>query len=112
VPALAHVRYSGRVTLSISPEALQLIRARSDSVHLELPAAIATACCAQSFQERPTVRFGPPPDAERKGYLERSIGGLRVFMPPDVELQQRDLKLVVSSFLWVKRVVLEGWWPV
>ena len=100
------------VSLSISPEAAELIRARSQSVHLELPATIVTACCAQSFQERPTVRFGPPPERERGIFVAQSIGDVTVFVPPAVDRHHRDLRIVVSSFLGIRRLFVEGWWPV
>src|SRR5512133_3340789 len=70
--------YTCPVSLSISSEAAELIRARATSVHLEMPAIIVTACCAQSFQDRPTVRFGPPPP-ELGMFDAQSVGDVTVF---------------------------------
>jgi hypothetical protein len=79
-------------------------------VHLEPTAVITTACCAQSFQDRPAVRFGPPPP-ELGIFDVQSVDDVTVFVPPEAGAQRRALRIVVSSFLGMKRLFVEGWSP-
>ncbi len=99
------------MALSITPEAVRLIRSRSTAVHLEPTAIITTACCAQSFQDRPAVRFGPPPAGTLGMFVVESVYGVTVYVPADVGAQRRPLRIAVTSFLGRKRLVLEGWSP-
>jgi hypothetical protein len=99
------------VPLSISPDAVDFIRSRGASVHLEPTAIITTACCAQSFQDRPAVRFGPPPPGKLGTFVVHSLDDLTVFVPTEVGGQRRPLRIVVTSFLGMKRLFLEGWSP-
>lgn len=89
--------------LTITPEALAIIHERSQPIFLDLPKLI-TNCCF-SLQECPTVRFGEPRDLSH--YEQRTIHDVIVFAPhslPDI-----PLSITVSSFLGIKRIVLEGW---
>lgn len=99
------------LSVSISSDALELIRARGRTAHLELPHVVVTACCAQSFQDRPTVRFGPPPDGKRGVFVVQSHDDVTVFVPEEVRAQRRPLRIVVASFLGLKRLFVEGWSP-
>jgi hypothetical protein len=99
------------VVLSISPDAVRLIRSRCTSVHLEPTAIITTACCAQSFQDRPSVRFGPPPARAVGMFAVQSVDDVTVFVPTEIGTQRRPLKIIVSSFLGRKRLFLDGWSP-
>lgn len=99
------------MALSISPAAVEFIHARDKSVHLEPTAIITTACCAQSFQDRPTVRFGPPPEGQLGMFVVQSVDDVTVFVPPEVGVHRRPMKIVLASFLGLKRLVLEGWSP-
>jgi hypothetical protein len=97
------------MSLSISPEAVDLIRERKQPVYLDMPRFIRGGCCAPNLQECPTVRFGAPPERERESYVEQSLGGVTVFVPRRMEQKRGDFTITVSSFLGMRRVVLEGW---
>ncbi len=99
------------MALSITPDAMEFIRSRDTSVHLEPTAIITTACCAQSFQDRPAVRLGPPPQDTDGMFAIQSVGDVTVFVPPEVRVHRRSMRIVLSSFLGLKRLVLEGWSP-
>jgi hypothetical protein len=94
--------------LSISKNALELIWARSEALHLELPPVAGGGCCLPAIQECPAVRFGPPPDAERHAYFEQVLDGVRVHVPRRMRTDL-DLVITVSSFLGFRRVIVEGW---
>jgi hypothetical protein len=91
--------------LKITPEALELIRKRREGVFLELP-KVVSGCCYR-IQECPMVRFGEPRD--RSTYEETRIGDQPVWVPRDFPGEDMALTIVVSQFLWVKRLALEGW---
>ena len=94
--------------LSISSEALELIRSRNQPVHLDLPRRLVHGgCCTPNLAECPTVRFGAPRDG--KDYVEQTIDGVTIYMPRPLSGTRRQLRLDVSSFLGFKRVVVEGW---
>jgi hypothetical protein len=95
--------------LTITREARDVIRARNAAIHLDMPPVIGGGCCAPDLQECPTVRFGPPPARTRELYVERSIDGVVVFVPRRMEALPGRFTLVVTSFLGIRRVVLEGW---
>jgi hypothetical protein len=93
--------------LTITPEALDMIRKESRQVYLDMPPHIKGGCCV-NLQECPTVRFGVPHD--RGNYVEAEIQGIPVLLPRRFPMD-RELSITVSSFLGMKRVVLEGWCP-
>jgi hypothetical protein len=91
--------------LNITPEALDIIRQKGKPIYLDLPKVIKNCCF--DFQERPSVRFGEPPLRVRNQYNERSLDGIKVFIP--VKLPDIPLTITISSFLSFKRLVVEGW---
>jgi hypothetical protein len=93
--------------LSISSDALEIIRKRGGTIHLDLPPAIRGGCCV-AIQECPEVRFGPP--RHPRDYQECAIQGITVHVPRRM-LPERDYTLTVSSLLGFRWVVLEGWSP-
>lgn len=94
--------------LAISPEALVMIRAENRPVYLDMPPHIKGGCCV-NLQECPTVRFGDPHDPEN--YVQKEIQGIQLLIPRRFPMDG-DLTITVSSFLGMKRVVLEGWCPI
>ncbi len=85
------------------PEARSIIIKRGQPIFLELP-KIITNCCFE-FQECPSVRFGEPRNI--KDYKKKIIQEVTVFVPhrlPDI-----PLSIAVTSFLGIKRVVVDGW---
>jgi hypothetical protein len=93
--------------LSISAEALEIIRKKSGPIHLDMPPVVDGGCCSR-IQECPTVRFGPPHDPG--SYLQRTIQGITVYLPRRMPAEG-EFTITVSSFLGWKWVVLEGWCP-
>ncbi|HSW64819.1 MAG TPA: CC/Se motif family (seleno)protein [Dissulfurispiraceae bacterium] len=91
--------------LSISPEALTLIKKEHKPLFLDMPPHIKGGCCV-NLQECPTVRFGVPHDPEN--YVEREIQGVPLLVPRRFPMD-RELTITVSSFLGIRRIVLEGW---
>lgn len=89
--------------LTISPEAVTFIRGRGSAIYLDLPKMI-TNCCFD-FQECPSVRRGEPRDLRE--FEVRIIEGVTVFVPR--RLPEMPLTIEVSSFLGIKRLVVEGW---
>lgn len=93
--------------LSISADALEIIRKKSGTIHLDLPPVIRGGCCV-AIQECPEVRFGPP--REPRDYRREALQGITVYVPRRM-LPERDYAIVVTSLLGFRRVVLEGWSP-
>jgi hypothetical protein len=93
--------------LSISADALAVIRRRGAPIHLDLP-PLVRGCCGPDLQECPTVRFGAP--ADRASYVQHAIDGVEVYVPRRMGLEQ-DYTIAVASFLGFRRIVLEGWCP-
>jgi hypothetical protein len=96
--------------LSISPQARELIRGKGLPVRLELARVVQGCCGVPPLEEKPAVRFGPPPPALRDRYEVRDIDGITVHVPRALPAH-RHLTLGVASFLGIRRVVLEGWNP-
>lgn len=90
--------------VTISPEALSIIRERSRPVFLELPKLIRSCCF--DFQEGPSVRLGEPPDAGQ--YQRNTLDGTVVYVPRIIP-DDLALQITVSRFLGVRRLVVEGW---
>ncbi|GEJ58307.1 CC/Se motif family (seleno)protein [Anaeromyxobacter diazotrophicus] len=96
--------------ISLTPAARELILAKGVAVRLELARVVHGGCGVPPLQERPSVRFGAPPAAERDAYRESTVDGITVHVPralPD----GRALTLGVASFLGLRRLVLQGWNP-
>lgn len=94
--------------ISISPQALAIIRERKQPIHLDLPPVVTGGCCLPSIRECPVIRFGPPRSSPRKHYSVQSIDGITVHVPRGMP-EEGNFTITVSSFLGIKRVVLEGW---
>ena len=90
--------------LTITPEALAIIRKHKKPIYLNMPKLI-TNCCFD-LQECPTVHFGKPHDISK--YNERTIQDITVLVPHRLP-NAVPLTITVSSFLGFKRLVLEGW---
>ena len=90
--------------LTISPEALAIIRNRKQSIFLDMPKLISSCCF--DFQECPSVRFGKPHNISE--YDEKTIQDITVFVPHRLAADF-PLTITVSSFFSIKRLVLEGW---
>lgn len=90
--------------VTISPEAHTIIRERARPVFLELPRLIRSCCF--DFQECPSVRLGEPDDVEQ--YERSSVDGTVVFVPRHLP-EDLALKITVSRFLGLRRLVVEGW---
>jgi len=90
--------------ISITDEALGVIRKRARPVYLELPKAVS-GCCFQ-IQEAPSVRFGQP--REPSTYRERTIQGVSLLVPIGLP-EDPPLTLAVSRFLGISRLVVDGW---
>ena len=89
--------------LTITPEAMALIRKQGKPIFLELPKLI-TNCCFD-LQECPSVRSGEPPDSAN--YEKRTIQEVTVFVPR--RLPEMPLTIDACSFLGIRRLVVEGW---
>lgn len=94
--------------ITISPEALDLIRAKGQPIHLDMPPIVQSGCCMPPIQECPAVRFGAPGGEPSGGYDVQEIQGVTVHVPRRMP-RDGNFKLQVSSFLGFRRVVLEGW---
>jgi hypothetical protein len=93
--------------ITISREALALFHDRRQPIHLDLPPPLRSGCCV-GFQERPSVRFGPP--REPGDYQETFIQGIRVFLPRRLP-PRPDFRIALSSFLGFRWPMIEGWSP-
>ena len=88
--------------LTFTKEARDFARQKGNIVHLEY--LTLNSCCIP-FQPAPTVRFGSPHNPQQ--YEEETIDGLQVFIPhhlPDVPLE-----IQLSTFMGIKRLIVEGW---
>ena len=93
--------------ISISPDALEMVRRKGGTVHLDLPPVIRGGCCV-AIQECPEVRVGAPRDPER--YREQAILGVSIYVPKQM-VEERDYTIVASSLLGYHWLALEGWSP-
>jgi hypothetical protein len=94
--------------LTIAPEALTLIEQKDEPLFLDMPPHIKGGCCV-NLQECPTVRFGVPHDPQN--YVEKVIQGVPILLPKRFPMD-RALTITVSSFLGIRKIVLEGWCPI
>ena len=89
--------------LTITPDALVLIRKQGKPIFLELPKIIINCCF--DLQECPSVRSGEPLNAA--DYEKKTIQDVTVFVPR--RLPEMPLTIDVSSFLGIRRLIVEGW---
>ena len=89
--------------LTLTPDAVALIQSKDKPIFLELPKTI-TNCCFD-FQECPVVRFGEP--RNMRDYEKKIIHDVTIFVPS--RLREIPLTITVSSFLGLKRLVVDGW---
>lgn len=88
--------------LHLTPAAAQYIRLRETEVYLELPPMI-NSCI--HVQEAPVVKMGKPADLEN--HSDITIDGITVYVPldfPDIQLT-----IDLTSFLFYKKLAVEGW---
>lgn len=90
--------------ITITQEALAIIRKHKKPVFLEMPKLI-TNCCVD-LQECPSVRLGTPHDSAK--YQEKTIEDITLLVPHGLP-EGMPLTITVSKFLGFKRLVLEGW---
>ncbi len=93
--------------LTISSEALKLIKDKNKPIFLDMPPHIKAGCCV-NLQECPVVRFGAPHDPEN--YVQKVIQGVQILLPRRFPTD-RELTITVSSLFGMKKIVLEGWCP-
>ena len=89
--------------LTITAEALLLIRGHDKPIFLELPRIIRNCCF--DLQECPVVKVGEPHNF--KEYEKRSIQNVTVYLPK--RLPEFPLVITVNSIFGMKRLVVEGW---
>lgn len=89
--------------ITITEEAVDFIRRKQNTLFLELPKLIVNCCF--SLQECPTVRFGEPRDQAH--YEKKVIQGTTVFVPKNIS--EIPLTISLSSFIGIRRLVIEGW---
>jgi len=89
--------------LTLTSDAVALIQSQDKPIFLELPKTI-TNCCFH-FQECPVVRFGEPRNT--RDYEKKIIHDVTIFIPG--RLDEIPLTIAVSSFLGIKRLVVDGW---
>ena len=89
--------------LTLTPDAVALIQSKGKPIFLELPKTI-TNCCFD-FQECPVVHFGAPRNV--RDYEKKIIHDVTIFVPS--RLRGIPLTITVSSFLGLKRLVVDGW---
>ena len=87
---------------TITPEAKAYTLDNGGSLFLEY---VITGGCEIPYQPEPTVRFGKPRKQDQ--YRKDTIDGLTVFIPR--RLPEEELVIGMASFLWFKKLVIEGW---
>jgi hypothetical protein len=92
--------------MSFSRRAVDLITAHNEPIHLDMPRPVRGL--VGRLQECPTVRFCAPRDAHN--YLDVILDGILVYIPRQMlSMDLERLTITVSSFLWMKWIVVEGW---
>jgi hypothetical protein len=89
--------------LTITPEARAHALNKGGILFLEY-FILAGGCCVP-FQPEPAVRIGRPCNQDH--YREENIDGLTVFIPHN--LPEEKLVITVNSFLWYRKLSIEGW---
>ncbi len=89
--------------LTLTPDAVALIQSKDKPIFLELPKTIINCCF--DFQECPVVRFGEP--RNMRDYEKKIMHDVTIFVPS--RLRKIPLTITVSSFLGLKRLVVDDW---
>ncbi len=90
--------------LTITPEARTHALNNGGTLFLEYHALWTGGCCIP-YQPEPSVRLGKPYNQDQ--YRQETIDGLTIFIP--YELPEESLLITMSSFMGIKRLVVEGW---
>jgi hypothetical protein len=90
------------VMLKITTEAIAYILARENTLHFEY--LELNGCCIP-YQPEPAIRFGKPHNPEK--YRNEIIEGINVYIPH--ALPEVPLTIKLSTFMGLKRLVVEGW---
>jgi hypothetical protein len=90
--------------LTITPEARTHALNNGGTLFLEYFALWTGGCCVP-YQPEPSVKLGKPRNQAQ--YRQETIDGLTVFIPH--ELPEEPLLITMSSFMGIKRLVIEGW---
>lgn len=88
--------------ITFSPAALDYIRSKNQPIFLDFPPLIG--CCIH-IQEAPEIRFGKPKDEQN--YYNTEITDITVYIP--FELPDIPITIGLTSFLGMKKLVVEGW---
>ena len=88
---------------TITPEAKAYTLDNGGSLFLEY--FTVTGGCEIPYHPGPTVRIGKPRKQDQ--YRQETIDGLTVFIPR--RLPEEELVIGMVSFLWFKKLVIEGW---
>jgi hypothetical protein len=90
--------------LTIAPDARTYALNNGGTLFLEYFALWTGGCCIP-YQPEPSVRLGKPYNQDK--YRQETIDGLTIFIPH--ELPEVPLLITMSSFMGIKRLVVEGW---
>ena len=90
--------------LTITPEARTHALNNGGMLFLEYLALWTDGCCIP-YQPEPSVKLGKPYNQDK--YRQETIDGLIVFIPND--LPKVPLLITMTSFMGIKRLVVEGW---
>jgi len=90
--------------LTITPDARTHTLNNGGTLFLEYFALWTGGCCIP-YQPEPSVRLGKPYNQDK--YRQETIDGLTIFIP--YELPEVPLLITMSSFMGIKRLVVEGW---
>jgi hypothetical protein len=90
--------------LTIAPEARTYALNNGGTLFLEYFALWTGGCCIP-YQPEPSVRLGKPYNQDK--YRQETIDDLTIFIP--YELPEVPLLITMSSFMGIKRLVVEGW---
>ena len=90
--------------LTITQEARTYALNNGGKLFLEYLALWSGGCCIP-FQPEPSVKLGEPRNQDK--YKQETIEGLTVFIPSN--LPEVPLLITMTSFMGIKKLVVEGW---
>jgi len=90
--------------LTITPEARAHALDNGGTLFLEYHSLPKGGCCIP-YQPEPSVKLGKPRNQDK--YRQETIDGLTIYIPYD--LPEEPLIIMISSFMGIKRLVVEGW---